>query len=113
VRRYIAEHLDIRQHHCDNLKSFNVAATRILVFVCSKQKLDVLYTEIGYSLLFRQENFKPVKYGRGRGVKYLQNVNINHKELDWFSVLVSSDKPTYEPKKLQSLFYILSVALLW
>jgi len=81
-----------------------------LVFVCSKRKLDVLYTEIGYSLLFRQKNFKPVKYGRGWGVKYLPNFNINHRKLDRFSVFVSSDTPTYDPKKVQTLFCILSVA---
>ena len=44
-------------------------------------------------------------------MKHLQNFNINHRKLDRFSVFVSSDTPTYEPKKVQSLFYILSVAV--
>lgn len=88
----------------------NVAA--FLVFVCSKWKVDVLSTEIVCSLLFRQKNFKSVKYGREWKVKHLQNFNINHRKLDRFSVCVFSSTPTHEPKKAQSHFYVLSVAFL-
>ena len=79
----------------------------ILVFVCSKSKLDVLSSEIRYLFLFRQKNFKSVKYGEGG---HLQNFSINQRKLDRFSVIVSTDTLKSEPKKVQSYFYILSVA---